>query len=930
MSKSPSNDSIDLCGPWEICPQTDGMAAPTAGDGDWRSIDLPCAWQTVLGPDFHGIAWLRRSIRLPRSWRNATTNRLWLRFEAVATDLRASINGNEVGHHLGDYVPFQFEITSALVDADLAELLLRVDEIAAGKANSGELQTGHITKGFHDVISVQHGGVWQTVRLSRTGRLCAIPNGVGVVGDPLTGEVRIEIQLEPRGADVPGTVQVVLFDETGQRIVEGSGNIAQRGQECSLSLHISNPLRWSPSSPNLYTAHVQLFDSDQVSETHEVRFGFRSIQAAGTQIQLNDTPLFLRGILHWGHEPKHIAPMPTPDEIRQQFQSLKAMGFNLVCLCMWYAPRYFYDIADVMGMLIWQEQPVWQSPMGPDHRQEYERLYKAFMRRDRNHPSVIIISAAYEHPCFEKDLARWWWKTARDGLPNHLLQVQTANFALTDPEQTDLHDEHTYEDSNRWVSYLDDLQEHLATLPPKPFVMGETVLFTSWPDIKAITKNIGEERPWWLPNRFNHQRQLERKWERCYSSAVVDRFKHQSNRFQLLGRKFQMEQFRRFTNHGGLVMNHLRDTPQCQCGLIDDLDQWRFSAEECREWLADVVLLLLTPQHRRGFTTPADGTLVCELAISNFSRDPVSGAIVVQVEPEGSPPVELITAWIACACGAIAIVPIELPLPSVNQPRRVRVSASIGEDTSNHWDIWVLPTEDDSPPADVVRLAGFPFTQEESERQEQERAYSRGFGLPVRSWERLLPSPAQCAPTLPVWDSRDPLPQNTSTILTHRLTDRIVDFLETGGRVVLLASNAHGGLGTQYEWLFGGVPLIIEQGPLVEGDSEWIVDLLGYDLTRRYSRVIPVDQLGITQSVDPLIRLVYTHDQADRVELFDQLFTTRVGQGLLIVSSLDHTEAPGKWLLDRIVRFAASDSATASSSLDPDLVRRWTVDSTSG
>lgn len=928
MSKSPSNDSIDLCGPWEICPQTDGEIAPASGD--WRSIKLPCAWQTVLGPDFHGIAWLRRSIELPRSWRNETTTRLWLRFEAVATDLRAYINGNEVGHHVGDYVPFQFEVTSTLGPADLAEVLLRVDEIPAPKVNPGELQTGHITKGFHDVISIQHGGVWQPVRLSRTGRLCAIPDGVGVIGDPLTGKVRVEIQLEPRGADLHGAAEVRILDANRKIVTDASCEISPHEQTCTLSLHLPDPKHWSPDEPVLYTAHVRLLDADRESQTHEVRFGFRSIRADGTQIQLNDSPLFLRGILHWGHEPRHIAPMPTPDAIRQQFRSLKAMGFNTVCVCMWYAPRYFYDIADEMGMLIWQEHPVWQSPMGPEHREEYQRLYRAFMRRDRNHPSVIIISATCEHPCFDKDLARWWWETARNELPNHLLQVQTANFALTDPQQTDLHDEHTYEDSNRWMSYLDDLQEHLATLPAKPFVMGETVLFTSWPDVKAITENIGDERPWWLPNRFEHQRELEQQWERCYSSAVVDRFKHQGDRFHLLGRKFQMEQFRRFTNHGGLVMNHLRDTPQCQCGMMDDLGRWRFSAEQCREWLADVVVLLLTPQHRRGFTTPADGKLHCELAISNFGREVVSGAISLQVDPEGGRPVELMTDSIVCACGAIVIVPVELPVPIVDQPRRVRVTASVGEDTSNHWDLWVFPPTDDPLPRHVVRLAGLPFTQEESEPQEQERAYSRGFGLPVRSWESILPNPAKCATALPAWDSRDSLPQHTGTILTHRLTNGIVDFLESGGRVVLLASNAHGGLGTQHEWLFGGIPLIIEQGPLVEGDSEWIVDLLGYDLTRRYSRVIGVDQLGISESVDPLIRLAYTHDQRSRVEFFDQLFMARVGRGLLVVSSLDHTEAPGRWLLDCAVRFAASGSATASSSLDPALVRRWTLDSTSG
>ena len=598
MVSTPTSASIDLCGPWEICPQTEGDAAPT-GDPSWRPITLPCAWQTVLGTDFHGAAWLRRTIELPRCWRDDNaTDRLWLCFESVATDLRACVNGKEVGRHVGDYVPFQFDITAAVIGGSLVEILLSIDEMAASKVAPGELQSGHITKGFYDVISIQHGGVWQPVRLVRTARLCAIPDGVGVHGDPSTGDVRIDVQLEPRSAVLPGAVEVKLLDANRQLVADASGEIAEHEQICSLSLQVPDPRRWSPSEPNLYSAQVRLLDADRESETHRIRFGFRSVAAVGPHILLNDSPLFLRGILHWGHEPKHVAPTPTPAEVRRQFESLKALGFNMVCLCMWYPPRYFYDIADEMGMLIWQEHPVWQSPMEPEDRDEYEHLYAAFMRRDRNHPSVIIISATCEHPCFEPVLADWWWRTARRRLPDRLLQVQTANFALADPEQTDLHDEHTYEDSNRWVSYLDDLQAHLATLPPKPFVMGETVLFTSWPDTGAIAKHIAEERPWWLPKCFDHQRQLEQQRERHYGSAVVDRLKRQGDRFHLLGRKFQMEQFRRFTNHGGLVMNQLRDVPQCQCGMMDDLGRWRFSAPQCREWLADVVLLLLTPQHR--------------------------------------------------------------------------------------------------------------------------------------------------------------------------------------------------------------------------------------------------------------------------------------------------------------------------------------------
>ncbi len=90
--------------------------------------------------------------------------------------------------------------------------------------------------------------------------------------------------------------------------------------------------------------------------------------------------------------------------------------------------------------------------------------------------------------------------------------------------------------------------------------------------------------------------------------------------------------------------------------------------------------------------------------------------------------------------------------------------------------------------------------------------------------------------------------------------------------------------------------------------------------------MIPVDQLGLTEKVDPLIRLAYTHDQRHRVKLFDQLFMTHVGRGLLIVSSLDYRDAPGQWLLDRMLKSSMSAAATASSKLDPELVRSWATD----
>ena len=118
---------------------------------------------------------------------------------------------------------------------------------------------------------------------------------------------------------------------------------------------------------------------------------------------------------------------------------------------------------------------------------------------------------------------------------------------------------------------------------------------------------------------------------------------------------------------------------------------------------------------------------------------------------------------------------------------------------------------------------------------------------------------------------------------------------------------------TRYEWLFGQCPLVVEDehGPIQTGDSDWIVDLLGMDLTRRHARVMAFEDLDILDGVEPLIRLAYTHDQST-VRLFDMLVTTRVGKGTLTVSSLDHHAPVGRFLLSRII--ASEVTATRASS----------------
>lgn len=922
MTWPPVTMRVDLGGRWMI--HADHGSRPDDRPGP-LPIDLPCAWQTVLGAEFHGRARIERRVTIPRELRAGDPGRrLWLRFESVATEVTARVDGVEVGRHTGDWVPFQFEITGDAGSAREIDVALLVDEIRADPpAQAGALQNGHITKGFHDVISLQHGGVWQPLHLSATGDLCAIPDGVAVRADPRTGEVRVCVELEPghRPDPAPGVLEATVLAPDGSVACRGRGPIDRAASTAELALRVEAPRLWSPDAPALYVARVALLEERPggavPSEEHAVRFGFRTLRAEGRTIFLNERPVFLRGVLDWGHEPEAIAPAPARGEVEARFRGLRAMGFNAVCLCMWYAPRHLYDVADETGMLVWQEHPVWQSPMRPADLQEYRRLYRAFLRRDRNHPCIAVASATCEHPAFDRDLAAFWWEAARRELPGALLELQTAFFKWADPERTDLHDEHTYENSDRWPAYLEDVQAHLATLPPRPFVMGETIAFSSWPDVPALRGRLGAGRAWWAPRALDRMAELEHEWAKRYGAETVARFRRQGDRHHLLGRKFQVEQFRRFEGDAGLVMNHLRDVPSCQCGFMDDLGRVRFEPSECRGWLDDAALLLWTPEHRRGFA--GGGEIPCRLALSNFSHRRFRGEAEVLLNGEA-------VAWVRLRCepGEIASAPVAFRLPDVEAPTCLGVTAHAAGIVPNSWDLWVFPPLPPWPRG-AARFSGLPFTAAESEPDEVERGYSRGWGLPARSWHGVLPDPAAIAPELHAWADGPAPPGDLRVLLTHRLTGPIVEWLESGGRVVLLASRGAGGPFTSYEWLFGQVPLVIERGPLRPGDSEWLVDLHDYDLSLRHGRVLPVERLGIADRADPLVRLVYTHDQGKGVRLFDRLFAARVGRGLLVVTSLDHTGDAGRWLLRRIVAHAADPRTDAEGALEASLVRSWAV-----
>lgn len=294
------------------------------------------AWQRSFGADFTGnIVWHKARLQVPIDWNFKRTT---ICFDSVANHCTVWINGKQVGDHVGDYVPFQFDISKFVkAGADL-EIVLRV-----------ELIRDHIAKGFHDVLSIMHGGIWQGVCIRGSGELMLRPNGLQINANAETGEVSLECEFSKIQPNRGGSIEVTIRNGTKEICASATERIQAGSKRALFYLNVAKESMrlWSTHEPNLFRLELSLRNaSGTISERINRSFGFRTITIHNEQIILNGSAVFLRGILHWGHEPKHLAPAVPIDELHDQMLRLKEMGFNCICLCMWYPPDYFFDLAD--------------------------------------------------------------------------------------------------------------------------------------------------------------------------------------------------------------------------------------------------------------------------------------------------------------------------------------------------------------------------------------------------------------------------------------------------------------------------------------------------------------------------------------------------------------------------------------------------------
>ncbi len=370
---------------------------PDVDRSGWRPVTVPMAWDFYdpVMDGYEGVGWYALALPADRVAAGA-----WQRLRFGRANHRATvwIEGEKAGENLTGYLPFEVVASPWLKPGRPAWLVVRVEN-----GTRYEWLPGSTT-----VEWVQYGGLLEPVELLTT---------------PLAHLAHVSIRAAPSGADGRAAVLVevdnvsgapfagrVRFEADG-RAVESEARVGPKATgRVALELVLPGVRLWSPETPALYDARVRLFDGGSEIDAVADRFGVRSIEAKGRRILLNGQPLRIRGVNRYDEFPGR-GPVADEAAIRADLEAVKATGANLVRLHYPQAPAHL-RIADEIGLLFMEEVPLnwWRASWHPPIPLEFEndriidvaeRALEQMVRRDGNHPSLIVWSMANE--CHTED-----------------------------------------------------------------------------------------------------------------------------------------------------------------------------------------------------------------------------------------------------------------------------------------------------------------------------------------------------------------------------------------------------------------------------------------------------------------------------------------------------------------------------------------------
>ncbi len=372
-------------------------------DEAWRSVRLPHDWSIEGEIDQRaassgqggymptGIGWYRKHFEAAESDRERI---LTIFFDGIYENSTVWINGHKLGDRPYGFVPFWYELTPYLK--------FRAENVIAVRVDNSQQPNCRWYSGS---------GIYRHTHLCRTADLHFAPWGIFAWTRSISGQeatVLVRGKVRNAGNKSRGcTVRAMLTDREGETIAtkELPVNVTA-GSELTveLALVVAGAKLWSPEDPHLYRLQCEINDEGTATDATTISFGIREARFdADHGFLLNGQRVKLKGVCV--HPEGGCVGAAVPVRVwERRLELLKAMGCNAIRTSHNPFAAEFLDLCDQMGFLVMAEAfDEWRVPKD-QVKFGYSRYFDAwherdlrdFLRRDCNHPSIVIWSAGNE------------------------------------------------------------------------------------------------------------------------------------------------------------------------------------------------------------------------------------------------------------------------------------------------------------------------------------------------------------------------------------------------------------------------------------------------------------------------------------------------------------------------------------------------------
>jgi beta-galactosidase len=349
---------------------SDDLTVPIA-DETWGRIPVPGCWEAYgfCNPSYDKAlpltGYYRTTFIVPDAWKG---KHIVLRFDGVLYGYDLWINGKAAGSWRSGYNTAMFDITDCLNrKSERQELAMRVISQFRGS-------------------DFDYNDDWAPSGIFRDVTLMAVPNthlSDLTITTKNTGEVNVKTIIANAGK---GTA-------VKHEILDAQGKVL--GTE-----KVENPRLWTAETPYLYTLKTTLTQKGKTLQTFEHKFGFRELTIDGNVLKLNGQPIKLRGVTSHSTDPVTVKVIDEAS-ILKDMKLMKDASVNYIRTSHYPREPRFYELADSLGFYIIDEVPFGYGDKNLSDSTFYPVLQQraqATIRRDKNHPSVLIWSLGNENP----------------------------------------------------------------------------------------------------------------------------------------------------------------------------------------------------------------------------------------------------------------------------------------------------------------------------------------------------------------------------------------------------------------------------------------------------------------------------------------------------------------------------------------------------